>query len=69
MLSIKYHRDKVPAAHRTSNYSKRRDLSDSRLSKHKTTTLPNVWSATKVLLEVVQGKHGNMDLQRRLLRQ
>lgn len=45
------------------------ERSDSRLSKHKTAALPNVWHATKVLLEVVQGKHGNMDLQRCLLRQ
>lgn len=57
------------AAQPPSNYRKRRDLSDSRLGKHKTDALPNVRSTTKVLLEVVQGKHGNMDLQRCLLQQ
>lgn len=57
------------AAQPPRNCTKRTDLSGSRLEKHKTAALPNVWSTTKVLLEVVQGKHGNMNLQRCLLRQ
>lgn len=61
--------ERCHAAQASRNYTKMRDLSGSRLGKHRTAALPNVGSTTKVLLEVVQGKHGNMDLQRCLLRQ
>lgn len=64
-MSPKYQIDKEPCC--TSSYS--RDLPVSSLSKDETAALPNVWHATKVLLKVVQCEHGNVDLQRCLLRQ
>lgn len=63
-MSPKHQIGKKPRC--TSSHS--RDVPGSRLSKHKIAALPNVRHATKFLLKVVQCEHGNMGLQRCLLK-